>query len=67
MYLSVGEIDTTSDDSTRLAERARREGASVIVDVAAEMVHGYIGLGDAFPEATQAMERVALFVNQQIP
>ena len=67
MYLSVGEIDTTSDDSTRLAERARREGASVIVDVAAEMVHGYIGLCDAFPEATQAMERIALFVQQRIP
>ena len=67
MYLSVGGIDTTSDDSTRLAERANREGASVIVDTTAEMVHGYIGLGDAFPEATHAMERVALFVRQQIP
>jgi len=67
MYLSVGGIDTTSDDSTRLAERASREGTSVIVDTTAEMVHGYIGLGDAFPEATHAMERVALFVRQQIP
>lgn len=67
MYLAVGEIDTTSDDSTRLAERARHEGASVIVDVAAEMVHGYIGLMDAFPESVQAMERIALFVNQRIP
>jgi acetyl esterase/lipase len=67
MYLSVGEIDTTSDDSTRLAERARRDGTSVIVDVAADMVHGYIGLCDAFPEATQAMERIAVFVNQRIP
>ena len=67
MYLAVGEIDTTSDDSTRLAERARHEGTSLIVDVAAEMVHGYLGLGDAFPESTQGMERVALFVRQQVP
>lgn len=67
MYMSVGEIDTTSDDSTRLAERASREGASLIVDLAAEMVHGYIGLGNAFPEATQAMERIAVFVRQRIP
>lgn len=67
MYLSVGGIDTTADDSTRLAERASREGASVIVDATAEMVHGYIGLGDAFPEATHAMERIGLFVRQQIP
>jgi acetyl esterase/lipase len=67
MYLAVGQIDTTADDSTRLALRASQEGASVIVDVAAEMVHGYIGLEDAFPEATQAMERVAHFVKQRIP
>lgn len=67
MYLAVGGVDATADDSTRLAERASREGASVIVDATAEMVHGYIGLGDAFPEATHAMERVALFVRQQIP
>jgi monoterpene epsilon-lactone hydrolase len=67
MYLSVGGIDTTADDSTRLAVRASREGASVIVDLVAEMVHGYVGLGDAFPEATQAMERVALFLKHQIP
>ena len=67
MYLSVGGVDTTADDSTRLAERASREGASVIVDATAEMVHGYIGLADAFPEATHAMERIGLFVRQQIP
>lgn len=67
MYLAVGQIDTTSDDSTRLALRASREGASVIVDVAAEMVHGYIGLCGAFPEATEAMQRVASFVRQRIP
>jgi acetyl esterase/lipase len=67
MYLSVGQIDTTSDDSTRLALRASREGVSVIVDVAAEMVHGYVGLCGAFPEATEAMERVAAWVKQRIP
>ncbi len=67
MYLSVGGIDTTADDSTRLAERASREGVSVIVDLVAEMVHGYVGLGDAFPEANHAMERVALFLKHQIP
>ena len=67
MYLSVGGIDTTADDSTRLAERAGREGASVIVDVAAEMVHGYIGLCGAFPEATEAMQRVGDFIRRRIP
>jgi acetyl esterase/lipase len=67
MYLAVGQIDTTSDDSIRLAARANKEGASIIVDAAADMVHGYIGLCGFFPEATQAMERVGSFVKQRIP
>ncbi|HPG26957.1 MAG TPA: alpha/beta hydrolase fold domain-containing protein [Myxococcota bacterium] len=67
MYLSVGGIDTTADDSTRLAERAGREGVSVVVDVAAEMIHGYVGLCGAFPEATEAMQRVGSWVKQRIP
>jgi len=36
--------DTTASDSLPLAERGRREGAQIIVDVAGEMAHGYIGL-----------------------
>ncbi len=67
MYLAVGQIDTTADDSTRLAARANKEGASIIVDAAADMVHGYIGLCGFFPEATQAMERIGSFVKQRIP
>ncbi len=67
MYLSVGQIDTTADDSTRLAMRASKEGGSVIVDISAEMVHGYIGLCGAFPEATEAMERIGDWVKQRIP
>ncbi|MCP4904696.1 MAG: alpha/beta hydrolase [bacterium] len=67
IYLSVGQIDTTADDSTRLAMRASREGGSVIVDIATEMVHGYIGLCGAFPEATEAMERIGSWVKQRIP
>jgi acetyl esterase/lipase len=67
MYLAVGQIDTTADDSTRLAARANKEGASIIVDAAAGMVHGYIGLCGLFPEATQAMERIGSWVRQRIP
>ena len=67
MYMCVGQIDTTADDATRLAERANREGVSIIVDCAAEMPHGFVGLCGMFPEATQAMERAAAWVRQRIP
>ena len=67
IYLSVGGIDTTADDSIRLAERGRQAGARIIVDIAGEMVHGYIGLCCRIPEATQAMNRVGDFVRRCIP
>lgn len=67
LYLAVGQIDTTADDSTRLAERAGREGVALILDIAPEMIHGYIGLCGAFPEATAAMARVGAFIQERIP
>jgi acetyl esterase/lipase len=67
IYLCVGGIDTTADDSIRLAERGRQEGADIVVDIAGEMVHGYIGLCCQFPEATLAMNRVGDFVRRCIP
>ena len=67
MYLSVGQIDSTADDSTRLALKAGREGASIIVDLADEMVHGYLGLCCQFPEATQGMERIGSWLRQRVP
>ena len=67
LYLAVGGLDTTASDSIRLAERGRAEGANVVVDVAGEMVHGYVGLCCQFPEATQAMERAGDFIRRCIP
>jgi monoterpene epsilon-lactone hydrolase len=67
IYLAVGGIDTTADDSIRLAERGREQGAQVIVDVAGEMIHGYTGLCGQFPEATEGMARVGDFVKRCIP
>ena len=67
LYLGVGQIDTTSDDSTRLAERAGREGVALFLDIAPEMIHGYIGLPGSLPEAKAAMERIGDFVRRQIP
>jgi len=67
LYLSVGAIDTTADDSTRLAERAGREGTSIVVDVNAGMIHGFHGLCGAFPEADTAVARTGDFIRRLIP
>ena len=67
MFLGVGQIDTTSDDSTRLAARAARDGVAVTLESNPEMIHGFHGLCGAFPEATDAMARIGEFVRRHIP
>jgi acetyl esterase/lipase len=62
LYLSVGEIDTTRDDSTRLAARAGRDGTAVTLEINPEMIHGFHGLANLFPEGRDALARAAAFV-----
>ena len=67
MYFGVGEIDTTRDDSTRMAARAGAVGVSATLEIEAEMVHGFHGLCGMFPEATDAVQRAGAFVKRHIP
>ncbi len=67
MFLSVGEIDTTRDDSTRLATRAGACGVNVTLEVIPEMIHGFHGLSDLFPEGRDALVRIGEFVGRNVP
>jgi acetyl esterase/lipase len=67
LHLGVGTIDTTSDDSTRLAARAAQAGVQVSLDIVAEHIHGLHGLAGMCPESDAAMERVGDFVRRAIP
>ena len=64
LYLSVGEVDTTRDDSTRLAARAGRDGVAVTLEIDPEMIHGFHGLSDLVPEGRAALVRAAEFVRR---
>lgn len=66
IYLGVGQIDTTSDDSTRLAANAARDGVAVTLDVAPEMIHGFHGLCGVFPEAGAALQRAGTFLRTHV-
>lgn len=67
MFLSVGDVDTTADDSTRMAQRAGRAGVSVVLDINAEMIHGFHGLAAMFPEGRASLRRAGAFLREQIP
>lgn len=67
MYLSVGQIDTTCDDSTRLAACAGRDGVAVTLEVVPEMIHGFHGLAGLVPEGRDSLERIGRWVRSHIP
>ena len=59
-----GEIDTTRDDSTRVAARAGRDGVDVTLEVNAGMIHGFHGLAELLPEGRASLERMGEFVRR---
>jgi acetyl esterase/lipase len=67
LFLQCGEVDLTSDDSVRMAERATAAGVDVTLDRWPEMMHGFQLLGDGFPEGVEARTRFGDFVRARIP
>jgi len=67
IFVTVGQIDTTSDDATRLAARAARDGVFVTLEVVPEMIHGFHGLAALIPEGREGLERVGEFVRRHVP
>jgi len=67
LFLSVGGVDTTRDDATRLAARAGHAGVSVTLEIEAEMIHGFHGLAALVPEGRAALARCGDFVRRLAP
>jgi len=64
MHLSVGGVDTTRDDATRLAARAGEAGVSVTLEIEGEMIHGFHGLAALIPEGRASLARCGDFVRR---
>ena len=61
LLLQVGDAETLLDDSTRLAERARKSDVDVTLKVWDEMPHVWHMFAAILPEAQQAIEEVGTF------
>jgi len=66
ILIYVGEYETLLDDSTRFADKARVAGVDVTLKVGEGMIHCYPLLAPLFPEATQAMEEICVFIKTHI-
>jgi acetyl esterase/lipase len=62
LLLQTGQLDTLRDDAVRLAARAGRDGSSVTLEIWPGMIHGFLGMHGAIPEASWAVRHVAEFI-----
>lgn len=62
IYIQVGGYEAILDDSRRIAEKARLEGAQVKIDIFPEMQHCFQLMAGKAPEADDAVRRFANWV-----
>ena len=62
LLIQVGESEVLLDDSKRLAERAKRYGVDVHLEVWPEMIHVWQLFTAVLPEAQQAIEQTGAFI-----
>ena len=62
LYVLVGTAETLLDDSTRLAERARKAGVQVTLEPWDGMIHVWPAFAPMLDEGREAIERIGAFV-----
>jgi epsilon-lactone hydrolase len=66
LLIQVGTAETLLDDSTRLAERARKAGVAVSLETWEDMIHVWQAFASLLPEGQQAIERIGAFIQTRI-
>jgi len=64
--LQVGDNEILLDDSVRFVEKAKAAGVEVTLQVWEGMVHCFAIMAPMFPEATQAMNDIFTYIEEQI-
>ena len=62
LYVLVGTAETLLDDSTRLAERARKAGVQVTLEPWEGMVHVWPAFAQMLDEGREAIDKIGAFV-----
>ena len=66
LLIQVGESEVLLDDSKRLAERSKRYGVDVSLEVWPEMIHVWQLFAAVLPEAQQAIEHIGAFIRAHV-
>jgi acetyl esterase/lipase len=63
LLIQVGGAETLLDDSTRIAERARKAGVNVTLEESEDMIHVWHVFAPMLDEGQQAIEKLGQFVS----
>jgi epsilon-lactone hydrolase len=66
ILILVGTWEVLLDDSTRFADRARKAGVEVRLEVWEEMIHIWPYFAPAIPEANQAIDQMAAYIREKV-
>ena len=62
LYIQVGTAETLLDDSTRIAERARKAGVDTTLEVWDDMIHVFQAFAPMLPEGQQAIDKIGAYL-----
>ena len=62
IFMQVGDAELLLDDSVRFAEKAKKAGVNVKLEVWPEMFHNWQLMAPLFPEAQKAVDRICEFI-----
>jgi acetyl esterase/lipase len=65
LFIHVGDAETFLDDSTRVAEKAKRAGVKVDLEIWPEMPHVWHLFAPFLPEGQQAIEKIGKYVQEK--
>lgn len=66
LFIQVGTSEMLLDDCTRFAERAKKAGVDVTLDVWEDMIHVFAGVGASTPEGREAIEKIGNFIQKNL-
>ena len=65
MLIQVGSREVLIDDSKKIAEKAKKSGCNISLEIWDDMVHVFHGYAPFLPEANEALEAIGLFISDK--
>jgi monoterpene epsilon-lactone hydrolase len=66
LLVQVGSAETLVDESIEFAKRAKAAGVDASIDVAPDMIHVWHAFADLLPEAREALDDLAAFLDAKL-